>query len=61
MINGKKSMTNGNRMYAFLTTRNKIYAQWEQNLYFFNKEVKKYMSNGIKIYAFLTGRKKNIF
>ena len=33
MNNGNKIYDqNGNKIYAFLTARNKIYAQWEQNL-----------------------------
>ena len=52
---GKKYMPNGNKIYAFLTSRKKIYDQWEKNICPMGK---KYMPNGKKIYDFFTSKKK---
>ena len=53
-------MPNGNKIYAFLTTRKKIYAQWEQNICFFDNQEKNICPMGKKYMIFLHPRKKYI-
>ena len=52
-----ESTTNRNKIYAFLTARKKIYAKWEQNLWFFDRQEENICPMGIKSMIFSIRRK----